>query len=155
MGLFDRLTKAREVKAKLKADEAEEKKASEEGTAALKTPKKADAKKAAPKQAREADAVPVLGGLSSRLLITPWVSEKAAHHADAGTYVFRVRTDANKVEIGKAVEALWSVQVESVRTVRGKGKVFRGRARKGKRVNWKKALVTLKKGQTIDLYEGV
>ncbi|MCR4278739.1 MAG: 50S ribosomal protein L23 [bacterium] len=95
------------------------------------------------------------GGDSSRILVTPWVSEKAAQQADAGTYVFKVAMSANKIEIQKAVESLWDVKVDSVRTIRGKGKVFGARTRHGKRADWKKALVTLKKGQLIDLYEGV
>lgn len=90
-----------------------------------------------------------------RFLIAPRVSEKAAALAARGVYVFNVPLSANKVEICKAVETLWSVKVESVRTVRGMGKrMIRGRVR-GQRNDWKKALVKLQKGQTIDVYAGV
>jgi len=161
MGLFDRLTKTREFKAKEKAAaEEQEKKSSkaavsDSGVTVSDSTKKPAVKKAPKKETAASDVIRVDRGISSRILITPWVSEKAARHADTGTYAFRVATSANKVEIHKAVETLWKVDVDSVRTIRGKGKVFQSRTRNGKRVNWKKALVTLKEGQSIDLYEGV
>jgi large subunit ribosomal protein L23 len=93
--------------------------------------------------------------LASRLLVKPHVSEKAARLAQQGVYVFDVSLDAEKVAIRKAVESLYKVQVTSVHTVRHAGKpVYRGR-RAGARKAWKKALVTLAKGQSISLYEGV
>ena len=89
------------------------------------------------------------------VLRRPHVSEKAARHADSGTYVFDVPVSAEKISIKKAVESLYKVNVTGVRTIRHAGKpVYRGR-RAGARQTWKKALVTLKKGQKIDLYEGV
>ncbi len=93
--------------------------------------------------------------LAFRLLRKPHVSEKAAHLGQLGTYVFQVPVSAEKVGIRKAVEALYQVSVIGVRTARYQGKpVHRGR-RSGARVGWKKAFVTLAKGQTIQLYEGV
>lgn len=93
--------------------------------------------------------------LSSALLIRPHVTEKAAHLAELGTYVFEVPFEAEKIAIRKAVESLYKVKVSDVRTIRHAGKpVFRGR-RHGARNRWKKALVTLAAGQKIDLYEGV
>lgn len=93
--------------------------------------------------------------LSNTLLRSPHVSEKAARLADSGTYVFRVALNAEKVSIKKAVEALYGVKVEKVRIIAVAGKPVR----RGKRVSFrqdiKKALVTLKKGQTIAMYEGV
>ena len=95
------------------------------------------------------------GGASSLLLVAPRVSEKAAALAGKGTYVFNVPVSANKVEIKKAIEALYTVSVTSVRTSRGIGKrMVRGRIT-GQRNRWKKALVTLKRGQKIELHEGV
>ncbi|MBM3204482.1 50S ribosomal protein L23 [Candidatus Uhrbacteria bacterium] len=89
------------------------------------------------------------------VLRRPHVSEKAARLTEAGTYVFDVRVDAEKIAIKKAVESLYKVHVVGIRTIRHAGKpVYRGR-RAGARQTWKKALVTLKKGQKIDLYEGV
>lgn len=87
--------------------------------------------------------------------ITPRISEKAAVMSSSGKYVFDVPVTANKVEVRKAVEALYGVKVEDVNTVRNIGKaVQRGRIA-GRRNRWKKAVVTLKKGQKIDLFVGV
>ena len=89
------------------------------------------------------------------VLVKPHVSEKASVLADRGIYVFDVPVSANKIEIRKAVEAMYKVSVTDVRTARGIGKaVSRGRL-KGRRNAWKKAMVQLKKGQTISIVEGV
>ena len=67
-----------------------------------------------------------------------------------GTFVFKVAKDANKLEIKKAVEALFEVKVKAVRTANMKGKSkFFGRVA-GKRADWKKAYVSLEEGQDID-----
>ncbi len=95
------------------------------------------------------------GMLSARILRTPHVSEKAARLADRGTYVFDVPVTAEKSAVRRAIEELYRVDVVSVHTIRQDGKnVRRGRIA-GRRRSWKKAMVTLKKGQRIDLYEGV
>lgn len=123
--------------------------------------KKTPSKKSQPKKQSEAKAETLVGvtsagdHLSTRLLLKPHVSEKAARLADKGTYVFDVVPEAEKVAIKKAVEALYGVQVASVHTVRGKGKSMSRGNRIGRRKQWKKALVTVKKGERIDLYEGV
>lgn len=85
------------------------------------------------------------------VLRAPHVSEKATNEADAnGTFIFKVATDANKLEIKKAVESLFDVKVERVRTINVKGKSkFFGRV-EGKRPDWKKAYVSLEEGQDID-----
>ncbi|MED5238861.1 MAG: 50S ribosomal protein L23 [Pseudomonadota bacterium] len=85
------------------------------------------------------------------VLRAPHVSEKATVNADEnGTFVFKVATDANKLEIKKAVETLFEVKVKSVRTAKVKGKSkFFGRVA-GKRADWKKAYVSLEEGQDID-----
>lgn len=126
--------------------------------------KKTPAKKTAPAKAKVAQDAPakevsaVSSGLSKThafTLMKPHVSEKAARLADKGVYVFDVPLDSNKVEIRKAVEAQYKVHVTAVRTIRGIGKlVSRGKI-SGRRNHWKKALVELKKGQTLNLVEGV
>jgi large subunit ribosomal protein L23 len=88
-------------------------------------------------------------------LVKPHVSEKAAHLAGKGIYVFDIPLTANKLEVRKAVEALYKVNVINVRTIRTFGKpVLRGKIA-GRRSSTKKALVELKKGQTLNLVEGV
>ncbi|KGD59960.1 MAG: large subunit ribosomal protein L23 [Alcanivorax sp.] len=86
-----------------------------------------------------------------KVLRAAHVSEKATVLADQnGTFVFKVAKDANKLEIKKAVEALFEVKVKAVRTANMKGKSkFFGRVA-GKRADWKKAYVSLEEGQDID-----
>ncbi len=94
-------------------------------------------------------------GNSYRLLLSPKVSERAAELASKNVYVFNVPVTAEKIAIANSVEQLYGVKVEKVRTARGEGKpIYRGH-KKGRRNQWKKAFVSVKKGQTIDLYEGV
>jgi large subunit ribosomal protein L23 len=70
-------------------------------------------------------------------------------------YLFQVAADANKIEIKQAIESIFPVKVDSVRTLRVHGKPKRMGRYAGHRPDWKKAVVTLKKGQTIDLFEQV
>ena len=86
------------------------------------------------------------------VLISPVFTEKAARVADAhNQYTFKVRKDASKHEIKRAVEKVFGVQVEKVRVLNVKGKVkLRPGQPKGKRPDWKKAYVTLAAGQEID-----
>ncbi|SVB37957.1 uncharacterized protein METZ01_LOCUS190811 [marine metagenome] len=73
---------------------------------------------------------------------------------DENKYVFEVALHANKLEIKSAVEEIFDVRVDSVRTMRMKGKVKRLGRFEGKRPDWKKAIVTLADGDTIDLFAG-
>ena len=70
-------------------------------------------------------------------------------------YHFEVARDANKIEIKRAIEAIFSVKVSSVRTQQLRGKVRRQGRYVGKRSDWKKAIVTLKPDQKIDLFEQI
>lgn len=72
----------------------------------------------------------------------------------APQFVFEVADDANKIEIAHAVEKLWNVSVLKVRTSIVRGKQKRLGRFIGRRSNWKKALVTLAKGQNIEFFEG-
>lgn len=89
----------------------------------------------------------------------PIISEKANRLNSLRQYVFEVMPDANKIEIRKAIEEMFEVNVQSVRTVRVKGKIKsrftkRGLMR-GKTALKKKAYITLKEGQTIDIVSGI
>jgi len=85
------------------------------------------------------------------ILLAPIVSEKSASAADqARQFTFKVLQDATKPEIAKAVELMFEVEVENVRTVNVKGKSKRFGRLNGKRSDWKKALVRLKEGHDID-----
>ncbi len=121
--------------------------------------KKTTTKKVVVKKAEVKSDTPAIvaknDALAIRLLVKPRVSEKAARLADKGTYVFEVVMNAEKVSIRKAVESLYGVKVDSVRIIRVSGKPMRRGKRMSYRQDIKKALVTLKKGETISLYEGV
>jgi large subunit ribosomal protein L23 len=70
-------------------------------------------------------------------------------------YPFEVSRDANKIEIKHAIETLFSVKVESVRTLLAHGKTRRQGRYSGRRSDWKKAIVTLKPDQKIELFEQI
>lgn len=90
-----------------------------------------------------------------KVLRAPHISEKATNNAEkANTIVFKVALDANKVEIANAVEQLFEVKVDSVRTVVVKGKTKRRGMKVGRRSDWKKAYVTLAEGQSLDFVKG-
>lgn len=90
------------------------------------------------------------------VLRAPLITEKGSVLRDTeNLYLFRVAMGANKIEIKKAVEEIFKVKVESVRTVRVHGKVKRVGRRVGRRPDWKKAYVKLKPGEkTIEFFEG-
>jgi len=90
-----------------------------------------------------------------KVLKAPHISEKSTMVAEKqNTIVFKVATDATKAEIKQAVEKLFEVKVEAVRTLNVMGKTKRTGARVGKRSDWKKAYVTLVEGQDIDFMGG-
>lgn len=91
-----------------------------------------------------------------QVVIRPIITEKSsASLADENQYTFEVVDDANKHEIKHAVERLFSVHVRQVRTSRQRGKWRRRGVHVGKRPNWKKAVVTLAEGETIEVFEGI
>ncbi|WJN60124.1 50S ribosomal protein L23 [Pseudomonas sp. SO81] len=86
-----------------------------------------------------------------KVLVGPHISEKASVLADGKSqFVFKVAVDATKLEIKKAVESLFSVKVDEVRTVNVQGKTKRTARGLGKRNDWKKAYVSLQAGQDLD-----
>jgi large subunit ribosomal protein L23 len=81
----------------------------------------------------------------------PHVSEKATKIGSEGQYVFKVPNNTNKLQVKKAVESIFNTQVASVNIVNVLGKIKRyGRSGKGCRAAWKKAYISLKKGNTIN-----
>ncbi len=86
----------------------------------------------------------------------PLISEKSTMQGEAlNAYVFEVATKANKQDIKSAVEKLFKVKVDAVRTMIVHGKVKRTARSLFKRSNWKKAVVTLKEGHKIEFFQGV
>jgi large subunit ribosomal protein L23 len=89
------------------------------------------------------------------VLIRPLMTEKTMQQKEMlNTVAFRVRPDANKVEIRAAVETVFNVKVTAVRTAAYEGKLKRMGRFQGLRADWKKAVVTLAPGHKIDLVEG-
>ena len=85
----------------------------------------------------------------------PVITEKSTMASDHNQVVFKVALDANKVEIKSAVEALFNVKVKTVNTLVRKGKVKRFRGFLGKQNDFKKAIVTLEDGHSIDVTTGL
>lgn len=90
-----------------------------------------------------------------KTLINPLVTEKATIEGSLGKYLFEVAIDSNKIEIAKAIEEVYGIRPTSVNIVRMEGKKVRHGRVSGKRKDWKKAIVTLPKGKSINVYEGV
>jgi large subunit ribosomal protein L23 len=82
-------------------------------------------------------------------LVKPLVSEKGYRQMTLGQYGFRVSTKANKISIAKAVEKVYDVKVARVNIINVMGKARKYGKTQGRTSDWKKAIVTLKKGQTI------
>jgi large subunit ribosomal protein L23 len=95
-----------------------------------------------------------MSGIRS-ILRNPVVTEKATILRDGNTYTFRVDPRANKVQIRQAVESVFEVKVESVRTVSVRPKPKRQGQHKGSTAGWKKAYVKLRSGESIDLIENL
>lgn len=93
------------------------------------------------------------------ILQRPLVTEKVTKFNDKGVYGFIVSNNANKIEIKKEIEKLYSVTVEQVNTMRYAGKKktrhTKSGVNKGQRSSYKKALITLKSGNIIDFHESI
>ncbi len=141
MGIIDRLTKKNETTKKTAAP-------------------KARPVKAAPKtEAAKETTVPVVssvkGNAMGSVLVKAHMSEKAAIGEVAGRYTFLVTHDATKLSIKTAVQQMYGVRPIAVRIVNTEGKRLRFGRSFGKRSDMKKAIVTLPKGKSISIHEGV
>lgn len=84
-------------------------------------------------------------------IISPLRTEKGTNLLPFNKYLFYVKKSANKIEIRKAIEEIYKVKVEKVNTITVRGKKKRVRFVEGKTPDWKKAIVTLKEGEKIDI----
>ena len=89
------------------------------------------------------------------VIVSPHITEKATLGSEHGQVTFRVAKDATKPEIKTAVENLFDVKVKAVNTMIQKGKTKRFKGIMGRRSDFKKAIITLEDGQTIDTGTGV
>ena len=91
----------------------------------------------------------------SQVIIRPVVSEKSFVLAEAGKYTFRVHDRAHKTQIRQAVEQLFDVHVVEVRTASVKSKPKRRGLTSGRTRAWKKAIVQVRPGETIPIFQGL
>ena len=91
---------------------------------------------------------------ASQVILAPIVSEKSYAATTRGSYTFRVHQDAHKTQIRQAIEELFSVKVERVNVIKVQPKPKRRGQFRGTRPGWKKAVVQLRAGDTIEIFEG-
>lgn len=174
MGLLDKWLKKKE-KSQLKATQEKEpdieikkkdaepqvksRKEKKEETKKSEKPK-TDKKKEEKKEEKKEPVVPKTKktgkvNLAHKVLVRPVVSERAAKWEGKGVYTFIVNKNTNKIEIKKAVEQVYGVKPSRVRVINMDGKTVRFGRQYGRRGQWKKAMVYLPKGQSINIHEGV
>ena len=90
-----------------------------------------------------------------KVILSPLITEKSTKISENNQYVFKVTIDSNKKEIKNAIEKLFKVKVKNINTTRikGKSKIFKGT--RGKRSDYKKAIVSLNEGESLDYSGGV
>jgi large subunit ribosomal protein L23 len=90
----------------------------------------------------------------NQVLIAPVVSEKSYSLITDRKYTFRVHKDAHKTQVRQAVEELFGVEVQNVNMLKVQSKPKRRGVTKGRRPGWKKAIVQLREGNEIEIFEG-
>jgi large subunit ribosomal protein L23 len=90
----------------------------------------------------------------NQVLLAPVVSEKSYELIEQRKYAFRVHPDAHKTQIRQAVEELFDVRVQAVNVIKVQPKPKRRGLIRGKKPGWKKAIVQLREGDTIEIFEG-
>ena len=90
----------------------------------------------------------------NEVLLAPVVTEKSYTLVEDGKYSFRVHADAHKTQIRQAVEELFDVHVEAVNILQVRPKPKRRGLTKGRKPGWKKAIVQLRKGESIEIFQG-
>ena len=90
----------------------------------------------------------------NEVLLAPVVSEKSYSLIEDRKYSFRIHPDAHKTQVRQAVEQLFGVQVQSVNVLQVRSKPKRRGLTRGRRPGWKKAIVQLRPGESIEIFEG-
>ena len=154
MGILDKFGKKKGGASAKKADKPEEKK--DAVSASEKSDKKSDKKEKAEKkvQATHGPLAKEGAGSAYRILIRPVYTEKSGRLQAQGKYTFIVSRDANKIEVMRAVRDLYGVDPASVQIIVAKGKSVRFGRTEGREQDLKKAIVTLKSGETLTVVEG-
>ena len=123
------------------------KKSEEKSKAENKAAKKPEKKAKAPRKAANI--------AHFNTIISPVITEKSTMAGEHGKYIFKVAVDSDKSKVKEAVEALFDVEVTKINVINYEGKVKRFRNFSGQRNAFKKAIVTLKPGQSLDLASGL
>lgn len=144
MGIFSKISKKQNLALPAKEDKVKDEKKPA-------TPATGDKKPAAP--APRGPLARDGGGQSFRILIKPMLTEKSDRQQALGKYSFLVSPAANKVEVARAVSDLYGVKPAAVHIVNIKGKTVRFGRSSGKQKDLKKAIITLKKGDSITALE--
>ncbi len=162
MGIFDSIkkkisglkpTQKKEVKKTVIKAEEERKEEKKPKHTSLKLKSEEKAPTAEPKAGKRAKATE--SKEAYRILIKPLITEKATHLVTQNKYSFAVAKSVNKNEVKKAIEGLYGVEPIDINIINVRGKFVRYGRTFGKKKNWKKAIITLKPGDKIDIYEGV
>ena len=96
-----------------------------------------------------------MSGLTNeQVVLSPVVSEKSYGQVTQNRYTFKVHQDAHKTQVRQAVEELFDVKVEHVNVIKVQAKPKRRGAFRGTRPGWKKAVVQLRAGDTIEIFQG-
>jgi len=163
MGLFSRLKKDKKTADQQSAEvSVKQVKAEPAASSDKKADKQVEKKTAKPTEVKVAAKVvspkahdATVSNYAHRVLLKPMITEKSAHLHEANQYVFKVAQSANKAMIKQAIKEAYGVLPVKVNIISQSGKwVQRGRY-VGQRSDYKKAIVILKKGESIKVYEGV
>lgn len=138
--------------AKKDATEETQKLASAPAALAEAKPKKAAKKEVKEVAEEKKSARTSVSSMATNTLLSPLVTEKSAHLADQGVYVFHVPLFANRVAVRDAFRELYKVTPVKVNVVRIHGKVHRFGRSESRATDWKKALVFVPKGTRIDIF---
>lgn len=154
MGIFDKFKKGKEDK------KAETKPVKDEKVGIKPEEKKKEesvkkVEKPMPKEAGKKLEIKGKTKQAYRILIKPLVTEKATHLGPLNKYVFAISPKMNKVEVKKAIRTIYNVEPTKVNISNFSGKNVRYGRVSGRTKNWKKAIVTLRTGDSIKVYEGV
>lgn len=144
MAILDRFRKKPEEAPKEKEAPVEKKEALEQE---IKEKAKVSAEQKKPRRTREKKS-----GIAFKVLKSPYITEKSTDLGKRGQYTFKIFDRANKTQVKRAIEELYSVEVKDVKISRKPSKKIRFGRREGTRPGFKKALVRLKQGQTIDIF---
>jgi large subunit ribosomal protein L23 len=96
-----------------------------------------------------------VSGQAYRILVKPLITEKASMVGIQNKFIFMISLDANKIDVAKAINEVYGIKPVAVNIIRSEGKTKRYGRYVGKRKDFKKAVVTLPAGKSIQVYEGV